>query len=317
VVAHARLWLTAVLGTALLPSLARAETAEEVRADALFHEGVVKFDAGQISQACAAFTESLRLDPKLGTLLNLALCHERDGKPATAWLEWSHAAAWATQNGQRERREFANQHLITLEAQLSRVLLKLPPARELSSVEVDGEPLPEPRWFLPMFLDPGEHSVAVSAPGKYRETLKVVVPRHPSMQLIAVPPLRDVNPGDKQRAAPTSSGPTAPAEPRGHTSSALAWTAGAIGLAGVLVGSIFGVLTLEKRDDIGAHCSGNRCDPTGAQLHDDAQTLALVSTVGFTVGAIGLVTGAVLVLSAPKDGQGSAWLGPGGVRGTF
>jgi hypothetical protein len=260
----------------------------------------------------------LRLDPKLGTLLNLALCHERDGKPATAWLEFNHAAAWATQNGQKDRREFANQHAITLEAQLSRVLLKLPPARELSSVEVDGEPLPEPRWFLPMFLDPGEHSVAVSAPGKYRETLKVVVPRQPSMQLIPVPPLRDLRPGDKGTAtAPSPTAPPPSSSPSSSGPPAAAWIAGGVGVAGVVVGSIFGVLTLSKRDDIGDHCAGSRCDSTGAQLHDDAQKLALVSTIGFGVGAVGLVTGAVLLLTAPKERQISAWLGPDGVRGSF
>jgi hypothetical protein len=323
--AHA--WLTCA-ALAAVGSIARAETAEEVRADALFREGMAKFDSGQVGAACALFTESLRLDPKLGTLLNLALCHEREGKPATAWVEFNHAAAWATQNGQRDRREFANQHAITLEAQLSRVLLKLPPARELSSVEVDGEPLPEPRWFLPMFLDPGEHTVSVSAPGKLRETLKVVVPRRPSMQLIPVPRLRDV--GEASSAGPsTGDGPVPaavsaeqppPAAPAPSTNKApvAAWVAVSVGLAGIAVGSVFGVLTLQKRDDIGDHCAGNRCDATGAQLHDDAQGLALVSTIGFGVGVAGIATAAVLFLTAPKAAaRVSAWLAPAGVRGAF
>ena len=298
-----------------LPVSAWAETAEEVRADALFREGVVKFDAGQIRLACAAFTESLRLDPKLGTLLNLALCHERDGKPATAWLEYNHAAAWATQNGQRDRREFANQRAINLEAQLSRVLLKLPPARELSSVEIDGEPLPEPRWFLPMFLDPGEHSVSVSAPGKYRQTLKVIVPRQPSMQIIPVPPLQDVKDKTSPQSGPASLPELAPKE---NKTPLLFWIAWGVGLAGVAVGSVFGVLTLMKRDDIGDHCAGNRCDATGAQLRDDAQKLALVSTVGFGVGALGLATAVVILVASPKtDSHARAFLAPGGVGGTF
>jgi hypothetical protein len=298
-----------------LPASALAETAEEVRADALFREGVVKFDGGQIRAACAAFTESLRLDPKLGTLLNLALCHERDGKPATAWIEYNHAAAWATQNGQRDRREFANQRAINLEAQLSRVLLKLPPARELSSVEVDGEPLPEPRWFLPMFLDPGEHSVAVSAPGKYRQTLKVLVPRQPSMQIIPVPPLQDI----KDKTSPQTGPITEPnPAPRERKTPVTVWIAGGVGVAGLAVGSAFGVLTLMKRDDIGDHCSGSRCDATGAQLHDDAQKLAIVSTIGFAVGVVGIATAAVLLLTAPKaDARARAFLGPDGLRGTF
>jgi hypothetical protein len=84
-----------------------------------------------------------------------------------------------------------------------------------------------------------------------------------------------------------------------------------------VVGSIFGVLTLQKRDDIGDHCAGSRCDATGGQLHDDAQKLALVSTIGFAVGVVGIGAAAVLLLTAPKDRGATAWIGPGGVRGTF
>jgi hypothetical protein len=80
----------------------------------------------------------------------------------------------------------------------------------------------------------------------------------------------------------------------------LAWVAGGVGVAGLAVGSVFGVMTLEKRDDIGDHCTGARCDATGARLHDDAQHLALVSTIGFAVGVVGLATSAVLFMMTPK-----------------
>jgi hypothetical protein len=193
---------------AAIPASARAETANEVLADSLFKDGMSRFDKGDIAGACASFTESLRLDPKLGTLLNLALCHEKQGKPATAWHEYITGAAWATQNGQKDRREFANLHAITLEGQLSRVILQLPPARELSSVEVDGEPVPEPRWYLPLYLDPGDHTIAVAAPGKYRETVKVNVSREPTAQLVPIPKLRDVTDGS---AGPMSAKASTPA----------------------------------------------------------------------------------------------------------
>jgi hypothetical protein len=290
---------------------ARAESADEVRADALFREGMQKFDAGEIRSACEAFTESLRLDPKLGTLLNLALCHEREGKTATAWLEYTHGAAWATQNGQKERREFANQHAITLEGQLSRVLLHLPPARELSSVEIDGEPLPEPRWYLPMYLDPGEHTIAVSAPGKQRRTIKVGVSREPTAQIVPVPALADVE------LPPPPPPRKPPALPPSNARRVAGFVVGGVGLAGLAMGSVLGVLTIQKRDEIGAHCTtgatSTECDALGAQLHGDAQTLGTWSTVSFAAGAAAVAAGALLVITAPKRGpEVHAFIGPRG-----
>src|SRR5690242_9319584 len=81
----------------LAPSSARAEPRDsaprlsnEGRADVLFHSGEKKFDSGDYAGACVDFSESLKLGPKLGTLLNLALCHETTGRIVTAWSEFTH-----------------------------------------------------------------------------------------------------------------------------------------------------------------------------------------------------------------------------------
>src|SRR5438128_11228376 len=99
-----------VAALVLASSFASAQEApsaasNEMRAEYLFRTGEKKFDAGKYAEACADFSESLRLGPKLGTLLNLALCHEMVGKYATAWSEWNHGAVWATENGQKDRHD--------------------------------------------------------------------------------------------------------------------------------------------------------------------------------------------------------------------
>lgn len=296
--------------TLALSPRADAATADEVRAEALFRDGMQKFDSGQVPAACAAFTESLRLDPKLGTLLNLALCHEKQGKIATAWLEYNTGAAWATQNGQKDRREFANGHALLLEGQMPRVLLQLPPARELSSVELDGEPLPEPRWYLPLYLDPGEHSIAVSAPGKQRRAVKVLVPREPSAQLIPIPTLVDATSDGATAAKPKPAGPAQPPQ-AGSGQRTAGLVAGGVGVAGLVAGVVFGVLTVQKRDEMIAHCAGSSCDAQGVAAHDDAKMLGLVSTVAFAVGAAAVAAGAVIYFTSPR-GAVQASLGPRG-----
>ncbi len=230
---------------ALLPSRALAEPpapvllSTEGRADQLFHSGEKKFDSGDYAGACADFSESLKLGPKLGTLLNLALCHETIGKPVTAWHEFAHAAAWAAQNNQRDRYEFATQHVRALEPKLPRVVLQLPADRAIEAIDIDGEPVPEPRWYMPLYLDPGEHRVAVRAPGKERTTIAFRVTSSPSDQLVYIPRLAD--------AEPASPGPTVDSTRR-----LLGLVGLGIGVTGAIVGTTFGVLamTADERDPV-------------------------------------------------------------------
>jgi hypothetical protein len=265
--------------------IAPSGVSNEMRAEYLFRTGEKKFDSGLYTEACNDFAESLRLGPKLGTLLNLALCHETVGRTATAWSEYHHGAAWAAQNGQKDRHDFAMQHALALETKLPRVLLQLPKDVALQSVDVDGEPLPDSRWYLPVFLDPGEHSVAISAPGKQRGNVKFRVTNSPTEQLVSVPSLADeVVPVIAPKPAPV---PTDPDRTRRLTGIALLGA----GAAGLAIGVTFGVLAVQKRDDIGSRCVGNRCTAEGANAYRDAQSNATISTVstilGIGAGAVG------------------------------
>jgi len=270
----------------------------EMRAEYLFRAGEKKFDAGRHVEACADFNESLRLGPKLGTLLNLALCHETIGKTATAWSEYHHGAAWAAQNGQKDRHDFALQHAIALETKLPRVLLQLPTDGAIATVDVDGEPLPDSRWYLPVFLDPGEHSVTLSAPGKKRGTVKFRVISSPTEQLVNVPALAD----DAAIAAPKPL-PVAPSDPDRTRRLAGLVTLGAGGV-GLALGLTFGFLAVGKRDEIGSRCVANRCTEEGLQLYRDAQSNAAIATWSTVLGVGATAVGGWLVLTSRRASPG-------------
>jgi hypothetical protein len=261
-------------------------------AESFFRQGLREFDAGAYDAACAALTESLRLDPKLGTLLNLALCHEKQGKTASAWIEYTHAAAWAAGIGQTERHDFASDHVTLLERRLFRVMLVLPIEPELK-VEVDHQSLPEPEPVLPVFLDPGDHLITVSAPGRQRfETVFHVLPGA-NAQDLRIPALQ----AEVAVARPPPPAPPPPAIEGVDTRRLAGLVLGAAGLVTVGVSAYLGIRSVVTLGEVGAHCSGNVCDAAGLNLHNQARASETASLVCLGAGALALGTGVALTFT--------------------
>jgi hypothetical protein len=275
------------------------------RAEARFHEGEKLFDAKQYAEACAAFDESERLDPQLGTLLNLAFCQETVGKIATAWREYSKGSVWGEQRGQHDRAAWALARAFELSKRLPLALLDMPPGAAAYTIEIDGDAVPSADWATPLPLDPGEHVLRVSAAGRLSQQLVVRVSAGPATQGVTVPTL------EPQPAAPPASGdaPT-PAPPRGNGQRVVGLVGLGLGVAALGVGTYYGVMTLSKKSDAAAHCVGTECDATGVALQDDAHSYASVSTVAFAVGVATLGVGAWLTWTAPASPSVRATIQP-------
>src|SRR5580765_1857550 len=93
--------LTFASGVVSVSGLALAEPSDADRtlAAALFREGKALMDKGDFAPACAKLEESQRLDPGGGTILNLALCHEKEGRFARSWSEFTEAVTVARRDG--------------------------------------------------------------------------------------------------------------------------------------------------------------------------------------------------------------------------
>src|SRR5436190_14534460 len=71
----------------LLTATTTARSQRESVAESLFRQAREEMKRGEAAAACPKFEESYRLDPSIGTLLNLALCEEALGHSATAWTK--------------------------------------------------------------------------------------------------------------------------------------------------------------------------------------------------------------------------------------
>ncbi|MCA9628661.1 MAG: hypothetical protein KC766_13375, partial [Myxococcales bacterium] len=144
----------------LSPAPCRADAAAE--ATALFQSARDDMKEGDYAAACPKLRESLRLKHASGTLLNLALCEERQGEIASSWAHFLEAAASMSPGD--ERIPIARQRAAALEARLPRLTLSLPPGAPAGTrVERDGEPVSSASFGVAIPVNPGEHRVVVTA----------------------------------------------------------------------------------------------------------------------------------------------------------
>jgi hypothetical protein len=298
--------LAVVAWVAIATTTAAQTTSENAaQAEALFRDGRTLVKAGRTSEACAKFAESHRLDPQTGTLLNLALCHEEEGKTASAWAEFNEVSERSGKTS--ERSEFAQRHARAVEARLSKLRINVDSSVPGFSLTLDGRPLRSAALGSLIPLDPGEHTVEATAPGKERWVERVRIDPGPAAREIVVkwvdaPPARQSASSEPAAPpAPPAAAPLPPSTARRDVGLAV----GALGIVGIGVGTGFGLSAVSKKDDYDGRFPGGACLPEACDEAADAKRAldrtAIISTVAFGVGALGLVTGFYLVLTSSSS----------------
>jgi len=301
----------AVAGVIAGAAPARAQTgAEQAAAEALFREARGLLEAGKVRVACAKFAESQRLDPKLGTLLNLASCHAAEGNTATAWAEFSQAAGMALTARQQARADYARSRAAELEQELSRVTFRGAPgasAPEGLRIKLGDKEFAAAAIGSRIPLDPGKYQVEVTAPGKKGWSTELDVPPGPASLEVDIPPLVDeapAPPAPRSLAAapappPAPAAPSAPPAPPDSGVGArrtLGIVLGGVGLVGIGVGTYFGLRTFSQQSVVEENCDDRYCNQEGLEAEQEARRAAPVSTIAFAAGGALLAGGVVLLL---------------------
>jgi hypothetical protein len=292
---------------------ARAQTpssSDKALAEALFQDGRALLASGKVPEACAKFAESEQIEPKLGTLLNLATCHERQGKTASAWAEFTQAVARAQHLHQSEREALAREHARDLEKRLSMLDIGLDDAAPGESVKVDGRVLGPGAIGTPFPVDPGEHLVEAFAPEREPWQQRLLVGAGQPRLAVRIPPLSPARRAvDEPHAAPVASSPivtppvlvlappplapqvaSAPADmartDNSRTPRIAGLTSAGIALAAIGVGSYYGIKAFKTNTEAEHECPAGACSSHGMDLYGDVNRSANVSTVSFALGAV-------------------------------
>jgi hypothetical protein len=305
-----------VIGLLLMCVASRPAHAASPAAEALFEEGRRLLEAGRTDEACLKLAESLAQEVSSGTLLNLALCHETQGKVATAWAEYRAAARLARQQGRVDRAEAADQRALGLEPKLPRLTLTAEHPLAGLKVLIDDIAIGEGALGVAVPIDAGPHRVAASAPGHVTWTTEVPIAAAEQREL-AIPALEPepapvVAPAAPAAVAARPQPRPAPIRvtakvtpPRSSSGAATAgWIVGGVGIVGIGVGTVFGLRSLASYDKAKGLCENFRmCGKASIDDRVAAEHEAWVSNVAFGVALVAAGTGAYLILSSRAHPQ--------------
>ncbi len=289
---------------------------------ALFNEGKQLMAQGKVAEACPKFLASYTLEARIGTLVNLANCYETNGQSATAWAKYTEAVSLATKQGEKERADYAREHAAALEPKLSKLTVGVGAQTQGLEVKKDGSAMNAALFGLALPVDPGDHKIEASAPGKKTWSTVVNVGKSADKKSVTVPALEDekvavapvvapIPVAEPKKADPVAKTDAAPPpaeapkeaakEPSKTSTMKIAGLVIAgVGVVGVGVGSVFGINALGKKSDSDAHCVDSRCDAIGTTLREDGRSAGTMSTIFMGVGGAAIVGGVVLWAIAPS-----------------
>jgi hypothetical protein len=295
-------WKAACILLALTAWQLPASADEGALAEQLFRDGQSLMKAKQYDEACPKLAESQRLDPSTGTLLNLAVCHQQEGKLASAWNEFNEVIALARKDGRDDRVDYAQKRLAEVEPLLSKLIIDVSDGVRVKGLTVmfDGTEVRQAAWGVALPVDPGAHQITVTAPGKKEWSAAVKVTGEAQGLKVAVPQLENGPPEDKAtKAEQGEREPVAPAQ-SGKTQRMVGLGVGIFGVVAVGLGSAFGVDAMKKKQTANEEgCDDNVCPNDAGDVRDQAKASGTISTVAFAVGAAALGTGLVLYFTAP------------------
>jgi hypothetical protein len=315
----------AVVAIVLAGGAARAEPNPE--AEKLFRDGRALVKDGKIRAACDAFAASARLEPSVGTLLNLGDCRAKLGKTATAWAAFTDAVALAKSQHDKRLAE-AERRAKELESGLSYITIEIDAAARVPGLKLtrNGIAVDEAAVGQATPVDPGDYAIQANVPGYVEWSAHIKLGPDGDRKTVVVKGLLKSEPIGETAPPPRSAPLPAPKPepPRSPNPDALgvsrdervrpsAFTpmrkgAVVVASAGSIALGVSTALALQARslyDQAHSVCPGSTCsDLAASQKSRDAVSRANVATVVGGAGIAAIAGGVVLwLVGKPRDNE--------------
>jgi tetratricopeptide (TPR) repeat protein len=245
-------------------------------ARAAYERGQAAFSAGQYDQARIAFEEAFAAVPNPIVLLSVAESRTKLGQLHEAIAALQRYLELRPDAPDRADVEAKIKELGSTPAFVS--VTSKPPGAQLT---IDDSPTPQTAPAQ-LELTAGKHVLKYALPGYVSSSEALEVDPGARYELEVV-----LQPAPAETPPPAIVVPPTAAATRPPT--AALWITGGIGVAGIITGSVLGVLALEAESDF-------ESTPTEA-LADKGERLALFADVGFGIGIMALATTAVLLFT--------------------
>jgi hypothetical protein len=256
---------------------------------------------GRYAEALLEFESSFAIRQTSGAMLNMADCYEKLGRYASASAAFDRAAKLATDAGQADRANEANERKTAVAPLVSTVLVhgKSPEA----TVTFDGRPV---ILDTPFPVDGGEHTLRVEATCREPVEMHVTVGIRSDVRELSVEAGAPSRAPECQSSVPVQDKPVIAAEsPSWSTQRTISVAVGGAGIVALGLGLGFGLSASSKQSSLEAAC---RDYPRGCPFDrrdeldrtaDSADRAATISTVATISGLVLVGVATVLYFTSP------------------
>ena len=277
--------LTVLVSTTLLGAVARAQDTSVATARQLAISGIDAVESGDCDKGGPLLERAEQLHHASVHLQYLARCRKGAGRLVAATEMWRRIIREGAPEGSSPAVATA---LAEAQSELEKALPRLAKktfrtAKSYAGLKLtlDGANLPSDMVGAPQVIDPGDHELAVAAPGFENWSQRFTVPEGDDSELVV-----ELTPLPEGQGAAETPG-EAPHEKTGSGKSFLGpagWITGSVGVAALVAGTVTLLSRNARKDDLEKKCPGGNCLMPGSgytsegQLESDKQSVRDLTT---------------------------------------
>ena len=282
------------------PTPAHAQPNQKAEALQHYERGMSQVQSKAFGEAITEFNQAYELGHDFAVLYDLGQAYLWIDEPARAVKSFKKYLSEGGKHVPGSKRKEVEQEIVMQEGRIAIVIIHAKQEGVLIKVdggEVGKTPLPEG-----LELNAGAHVLSASAQGFQSWEMKLELASGDRRNIEVVLSLGEPVVGAAGEAAPT---PPADSAAAGTSRPALldrrtiAYVLGSVGVATLVVGSVFGVRAILKRNDSDDQCPANQCSQLGVDLNNQAKTSALVADITIGVGLASVAVATYFLLTSP------------------